>query len=246
VAIQAKVLRALEQREVVPLGETTPIAVDVRVVAAAQVSLRNAALQRRFRSDLLARLDGIRIRLPPLRERVTEIPWVFQRLLDRHSKGRTPRVEARLVERLCLYDWPFNVRELDLLTRRLATLHAHEPILKSVHLPEHFHEDAREALDSQIDDTARAATCAATCSTHSVPVARPTLSQQERALRDRDALVVALRASSGNVARAAAAVGISRQRAYRLLGGEVEVNLHELRGALRSSAASAPVKPRPA
>src|SRR5450759_1368356 len=129
-AVQAKLLRALEQRAILPLGESVPVPVDVRVLAATQIPLAQLVAERRFRADLCARLDGLTIRLPPLRERKQEIPYLFSHLLRLHSRGRPPEVEPRLVEQLCLHDWPFNVRELDLLVRRLLVLNGHEPILR--------------------------------------------------------------------------------------------------------------------
>ena len=72
------------------------------------------------------------IRLPPLRERKQEIAYLFSHLLHSHSGGQSPEVDPRLVEQLCLYDWPFNVRELDFLVRRLLVLHGHEPVFAAL------------------------------------------------------------------------------------------------------------------
>jgi transcriptional regulator with PAS, ATPase and Fis domain len=201
-AVQAKLLRALEQKEILPLSESVPVPVDVRVLAATQIPLAQLVAERRFRADLCARLDGLTIRLPPLRERKQEIPYLFQHLLHLHSGGRPPEVEPRLVEQLCLHDWPFNVRELDLLVRRLLVLHGHEPLLRRSSLPEHIRD--RQAG-------------AARTSTGSLPA--PHTAEAHRARRDRELaqLNEALRVHNGSVARAAAAVGISRQRAYRLM-----------------------------
>src|SRR6185369_13336340 len=140
-SLQAKLLRVLEEREFQPLGEAKPSKLDVRVLAAAQGSLSQAVERGQFRPDLLARLEGLTATLPPLRERRAEIPYLFTRLLVTGSGSRPPEVEARLVERLCLYDWPFNVRELALLVKRLLVLHGAEPILKVQHLPERFQSE---------------------------------------------------------------------------------------------------------
>jgi two-component system response regulator FlrC len=209
--LQAKVLRVLEEREVLPLGESTPVPVDIQVVAAAQSSLRQAVVERRFRGDLLARLSGMTVILPPLRERREEVPFLFLRLLSEHAGGSAPPVEARLVERLCLYDWPFNVRELDLLARRLLALYGHESLLRRAHLP---------------DDLAPVKPSAP-----SLPSAagERTLAPRERDRRDLEALLVALRKHNGNVARASAAIQITRQRAYRLMEGRSDVRLEDLR-----------------
>jgi transcriptional regulator with PAS, ATPase and Fis domain len=214
--LQAKVLRALEQQEVTPLGEARPVPVDVRVVAAAQHPLQEAVAARRFRGDLLARLNGVTVVLPPLRERKEEIPFVFLQLLQRHARGNTPTVDPGLVEQLCLYDWPFNVRELDLAARRLLALSGHEPVLRRSHLP-------GEMLAARAPSTPPAAPAPLQpANAPSDPAA-----QNER---DRAALLDALRSNGGNVARAAGAVGISRQRAYRLMEGVDDVKLENLRG----------------
>jgi transcriptional regulator with PAS, ATPase and Fis domain len=201
-SVQAKLLRAIEQREIVPLGESTPVSIDVRVLAATQIPLGQVVGERRFRADLCARLEGMTIRLPPLRERREEIPFLFLHLLRLHAGGLSPAVEPRLVERLCLHDWPFNVREMDLLARRLLVLHGSEPTLRRSHLPDHMlrptgrnESPGGEALPAP-----------------SVPE-----SHADRRKRELAALLQGLRAHSGNVARAAASAGISRQRAYRLM-----------------------------
>jgi len=203
-SLQAKLLRVIEQREVQPLGEVKPVKLDVRVLAAAQEPLAQAVAQARFRADLFARLDGLSVRLPPLRERRAEIPYLFTRLLVEGSGARPPTPEVRLVERLCLYDWPFNVRELGLLVKRLLVLHGAEPKLLLRHLPERFRAEPAEAAS---------------------PPTAPVAGQ----LPDLEALLEALRASSGNVARAAQALGISRQRAYRMMQGRADVDLDALR-----------------
>ena len=121
-ALQAKLLRVLEEREVHPLGETRPVPIDVRIVVAGQQSLMDAVREDRFRADLLARLEGLVVRLPPLRKRREDVPPLFSHLLQQMSDGGAPAVDSDLVERLCVHDWPFNVRELVLLVRRLLIL----------------------------------------------------------------------------------------------------------------------------
>jgi pSer/pThr/pTyr-binding forkhead associated (FHA) protein len=135
--IQAKLLRVLEQREVLPLGETRPVAIDTRVIAAAQSPLAEAVKNGTFRNGLFARLDGVTIRLPPLRERVADVPVLFQRLFAAQGEGAAPGLDAVFVERLCLYDWPFNVRELAMLAKRLQALYdpPSTPVPRKPHLP---------------------------------------------------------------------------------------------------------------
>jgi transcriptional regulator with PAS, ATPase and Fis domain len=210
-AIQAKLLRALERSEVLPLGETAPVAIDVRVVAAAQESLEAVVADQRFRRDLFARLDGLTVILPPLRERRDDIAPLFAAFLREHSGGRPPAVEAKLVEALCLYDWPANVRELLYLARRLLGVNGDEATLKRAHLPE------RILARAPATDTRAPA---------------PPLKRAWRRADDEvefDALVGALRDHAGSVAKAAAALGISRPRAYRVLSARQDFSLDELR-----------------
>ncbi|MBK9001102.1 MAG: sigma 54-interacting transcriptional regulator [Myxococcales bacterium] len=214
--LQAKVLRAIEAREVVPLGETRPVPVDVRLVAAAQTSLHEAVGQKRFRADLLARLDGATVRLPPLRERIQEVPFLFARLAARHV-SRLPVLDPRLIEALCRHDWPYNVRELDLLARRMMALHESAPSLRVEHLPDRLTHSGQSA--SGRADPPRAAGAGR----------REGRSTPADDVRDFAALTTALEECGGNVSRAAELVGISRPRAYRLIRAHGELDLEALR-----------------
>jgi transcriptional regulator with AAA-type ATPase domain len=206
-SVQSKLLRALEQREVQPLGEPRPLPVDVRIVCATQEPLSRAVADRRFRADLLGRLDGVTITLPPLRERREDIAPLFLRLLHDLGGGGMPPVDPKLIESLLLYDWPLNVRELVLLVRRMLAMHRTEPSLKRSMLPE------------------RMTGTSSTRAPSAPPGGSPTT--DDAAAFDR--FLLALRASGGNVSRAAAALGISRARAYRLLEARPEVNVRSLR-----------------
>jgi transcriptional regulator with PAS, ATPase and Fis domain len=215
--LQAKILRVLEQREVLPLGESQPVAVDVRILAAAQGSLEDAVAQRTFRADLFARMEGIVVTLPALRLRIEDAPYLFARFLHDLSGGRPPAVDPRLVEKICLYDWPLNIRELVTLVRRLLVVNGHEAILKAAHLPSRMLRD-RSSRSSQ------------------PPSSSPALDQPSRARVQAEQdevdfarLIEALRNHAGNVSRAAAASGLSRQRAYRLIHARPDVDLEDLR-----------------
>jgi transcriptional regulator with PAS, ATPase and Fis domain len=204
--LQPKLLRALEQREVIPLGETQPVPVDARIVVATQAPLTEAVAAKRFRGDLFARLDGLRVRVPPLRERTEEVPFLFMNLLRKgFTGGRVPAVDAALIERLCLYDWPFNVRELDLVTRQLVALHGGETTLGRSMLPSRFRESERAAAPVSLAP------------------------QRAAEAPDVDTFIAVLRTNGGNVARAAAALGISRQKAYRIMEAAPDVDVSDLR-----------------
>ena len=207
-ALQAKLLRVLEQREVQPLGETRPVPIDVRIVVAGQLSLLDASRTGRFRPDLLARLEGMTVRLPPLRDRREDIAPLFSQLLRGiGGAGPVPAIDGDVVERLCLYDWPFNVRELVQLVRRLLVLRASETTLRAEDLPDRIGQQVAAAAPPPAAAPA--------------PVAAPPRRTGRRVpaaeLPDVPALVAALRAAGGNVTRAAAMLGITRQRAYRLM-----------------------------
>ncbi len=201
--LQPKLLRALEQKEVHPLGEPKPIQVDVRLVAAAQESLADLVEAKRLRGDLFARLHGYVLELPPLRARREDIPPLFSGMLERYAAAsklpQPPAFDVRVIEQLCLYDWPFNVRELDLTTRRLVALHGHEPMLRRSHLPGEV-RDFNPALNKRPSSSV---------ATQPTPLASTPL--------DSASFIEALRAHKGNVARTAAALGISRQKAYRFM-----------------------------
>jgi DNA-binding NtrC family response regulator len=206
--IQAKLLRVLEQHEVQPLGESQPVPIDVRVIVATQESLAQAVTARRFRQDLLARLDGVSARLPPLRERIADVPALFLRVLGSLNAGQTPAIEADFVEGLCVHDWPFNVREVVLLAKRLAVLHGREASLKASHLPARMTHVGRAPIALE------------------APVGPPKPIEPEAI--ELPALLAALRTAQGNVAQAAAVLGISRQRVYRLMQGHA-IDLDALR-----------------
>jgi DNA-binding NtrC family response regulator len=197
-------LRVLQEGEVQPLGETRPVPVDVRIVVASQQPLMEAVKDGRFRADLLARLDGITVRLPPLRERKEDVPHLFSHLLRELSNGRAPAVEGEVIERLCIHDWPFNVRELVQLVRQLLVLHPDETLLCGQHLPARIGVQPGESLMGKAAGKPGLRTEAVG--------PRPAGEQVEL-----PALLVALRASGGNVARASAMLGITRQRAYRMM-----------------------------
>ncbi|MEY2632139.1 MAG: hypothetical protein RIR00_793, partial [Pseudomonadota bacterium] len=124
-AAQAKLLRALEERRIRPVGSEQEIAVDVRVIAATNRDLKTEVAAQRFRSDLYYRLQVLEVTLPPLRERPEDIP-----LLARHfvqllaPKLGVPQLglEPRTLARLSDYDWPGNVRELRNLVERSLIL----------------------------------------------------------------------------------------------------------------------------
>jgi len=135
--LQPKLLRFLEAQEIQPLGEPRPIAVDVRVLASTNADLGQLLASGRFREDLYYRLNVIRLRVPPLRERREEIPMLVQHFLARFAaeNGKDNlRVAEETMEYLLLYGWPGNVRELQNQMRRLAALAENGAVLMPEHL----------------------------------------------------------------------------------------------------------------
>ncbi|MRG97958.1 sigma 54-interacting transcriptional regulator [Polyangium spumosum] len=116
--VQPKLLRLLEVGELLPLGANRPVTVDIRVVGATLKNLRAEAAKGRFREDLYYRIGNPEVRLPPLRERLEELPWLIRQALQRSSALLEPH--PLLVEACALRVWPGNVRELSHELRQAA------------------------------------------------------------------------------------------------------------------------------
>lgn len=135
--LQPKLLRFLESGEIHPVGDSHPTRVDVRVMAATNADLDTLVAEGRFREDLFYRLNIVRLRLPPLRERRVEIPTFAHQYLQRYAqefgKGDL-RLAEETMEYLVLYHWPGNVRHLANEMRRLAVLAEDDAVLMPEHL----------------------------------------------------------------------------------------------------------------
>jgi DNA-binding NtrC family response regulator len=135
-ATQVKLLRALQEREIIPVGGTKPIKVNVRLIAATNVDLEREVVEGKFRTDLFYRLNVIPIRLPSLRQRPEDIPILVEHFLRRHcADGRVRRFSREAQETLQRYDWPGNVRELENVVERAVIL-SDEEVLGLEALPE--------------------------------------------------------------------------------------------------------------
>jgi DNA-binding NtrC family response regulator len=191
--LQAKFLRAVQEREVTPLGSSLPVAVDVRLIAATNRELLAEVQAGRFRQDLFYRLNVVHIELPPLRARPDDIPPLVEHFLDRFSRQyqvAPKRITPDALERLRSYPWPGNIRELQNTIERAFALSA--------------------------ADTVTVADLPATISGWSAPdddsAPRPLVTLEEG---ERQLVVAALRKSGGNKNEAARLLGIDRQRLYR-------------------------------
>jgi propionate catabolism operon transcriptional regulator len=205
-ALQTRLLRVLQQREVLRLGASDPTPVDVRVIAATNRDLDARVAQGTFREDLYYRLNILRLHLPPLSERREDVPLITAVLLDaalrRHgAPGAREAALSQLAPRLAAYGWPGNVRELENVVERVAVLYADAPEgavdedeLRAV-IPELFGDRRRGASDGQ------------------------TL----RSMRDgneREHVLRVLADCGGNQAEAARKLGIGRTTLWRKLRAE--------------------------
>jgi DNA-binding NtrC family response regulator len=122
--IQVKLLRVLQEKEIVPVGGTAPVKVDVRLIAATNADLESEVNMGRFRKDLFYRLNVIPLHIPPLRERSEDIPLLIDHFLKRYVDhgGKTKKFNAEAQKLLAQYSWPGNVRELENVIERAVTL----------------------------------------------------------------------------------------------------------------------------
>jgi DNA-binding NtrC family response regulator len=134
--MQAKLLRALQEKEVRPVGSTDRIPLSARIIAATNRDLDAAVRQGTFRQDLFFRLNVVQIKIPPLRERKTDIPILVNSFLEKFSEanGRMRTISEDAIARMMAYDWPGNVRELENAIERAIALGS-GPILHAGDLP---------------------------------------------------------------------------------------------------------------
>lgn len=192
---QAKLLRVLENQEVLPVGGTSPKKVDIRVVSATNKDLRTEAKEGNFREDLYFRLAAVSLELPPLRERTGDVPILVDHYLrelaaehGRDVRGITPEARTLLVR----YGWPGNVRELRNVIEGMVLL-ARTDVLDTDDVPEPVREAASEAR-----------------ATGGFDLAGQSLEEVERALIQANLELV-----GGNRAKAAKVLGIGERTLYR-------------------------------
>ena len=158
-ATQARLLRVLETGEFIPVGASTPVKTDVRIVAATNVNMQEAVDRGRFREDLLFRLNTVPIELPPLRRRSEDIGLLFRYFASQVAEKYhmpTLRLEPEAVRLLEHYYWPGNIRELRNLADRISVLEEQRMVTADTlreYLPQALNADYRPALRSQVQDT---------------------------------------------------------------------------------------------
>ncbi|HMC35521.1 MAG TPA: sigma-54 dependent transcriptional regulator [Myxococcales bacterium] len=212
--IQGQLLRVLQEGEIRRVGESAPIRVDTRVVAATNKDLAEAVKAGRFREDLFYRLNVVTIRIPPLRERREDIPLLAEHFAARHAGERGASLTTEAREALLLWDWPGNVRELDNAVARALALNPGGTIL-----PEDLPEAVRERWRPQRAIPTKTVATVAAAPVPALPdpliADHPTLDELSRRYAER-----VLREAGGNKTRAAEALGIDRKTLSRLLREE--------------------------
>jgi DNA-binding NtrC family response regulator len=202
-AAQVKLNRALQEKEIRRVGDTSPVKIDVRVVAATHRDLREEAREGRFRDDLFYRLNVIAVTLPPLRERPGDVPLLAAHLLDKHARALRRDVSAiapEALRRLAAHAWPGNVRELENVIERAVAVAAGATIGVADLPPE-----LADAPAPPPDPGALAA----------VPYKDAVAGARDRV--SRDYLVALMNEFEGNVTRAAERAGVERESLHRLL-----------------------------
>ncbi len=121
-SVQAKLLRILEEKEMVRLGETRPRKVNVRLISAGNMDLKTLTEKGLFRQDLFYRLSAFTLKLPSLRERKEDVPLLLEHFTAQYARGKKLRFNPAVYELFCAYDWPGNVRELENEVRKLAVM----------------------------------------------------------------------------------------------------------------------------
>jgi transcriptional regulator with GAF, ATPase, and Fis domain len=204
---QAKLLRVLQSKEIIPVGATTPERVDVRIASATNRDLTALQREGRFRGDLFARLNEYSLRLPPLRERKEDIFQLCRAMLARHGRADLG-LNFPFMTGLLQYDWPFNVRELEAAIKRGIAL-CEGSALDAAHLPDVI-------KDLMKDYAQRGGARPSPGQTNPVGVPTGSLPQPPRSgMPTADELRSLLRDHKGNVAAVGREYGKERMQVHR-------------------------------
>lgn len=210
--VQPKLLRFLQEGEIQPLGEQRPLKVDVRVIAATNTDLERIVEEGRFREDLYYRLNVIRLRVPPLRERRSEIPLLVNYYLNHYSTRfslKAIQITPQTVDLMMVYDWPGNVRQLCNEIQRIVARVEDGTLIT----PEHL---SPELIRGSVYLTGPASTIstntAAGASLENLSLAAAVVDLERRMIAE------ALRNNGGNISRAARQLGLTRRGLQLKLG----------------------------
>ena len=205
-SIQAKLLRFLQEHEIKRVGGTESIKVDVRVIAAANQLLEPLVNSDKFREDLFDRLNVVSIILPPLRERIEDIPLLANHFLQKFSEENhknISHISPETLEILTQYSWPGNVRELENTIERAVILSIH-PIILPEDLPQKFLQAVAEKRPEKIEEK------------------QPLFPEKLLPLKEIEKSYVlrVLQETKGNKKKASEILGIDRTTLYRILEKE--------------------------
>jgi hydrogenase-4 transcriptional activator len=207
--VQPKILRFLQEGEIQPLGEQRPLKVDVRIIAATNIDLEEMVAQGRFREDLYYRLNVIRLRVPPLRERRSEIPTIVNYYINHYSAKfgrRDIEITPQAVDLLMVCDWPGNVRQLTNEIQRIVA-RAEDGTLIT---PDHLSPELRR---TSTPITAPPSVITPINAAASSPPEGVTLADALADL-ERRMIAEAMRKHGGNISRAARELGLTRRGLY--------------------------------
>jgi DNA-binding NtrC family response regulator len=202
-AVQGRLLRALQEREIRPVGASAVRKVDVRVIAATHVNLQDAIERGTFRQDLFYRLNVLALTLPPLRERRDDIPLLVAHFLRKHGGSAPPQLAPAALEALVAAPWPGNVRELE-----NALLHAIA-----------YAAEGEIGLDALPPEIVKAKGSSPIKKLTAEEVVRP-LAEAKREMTDRferEYLIKVLKLGNGSISEAARIAGVDRTNLRRLL-----------------------------
>jgi transcriptional regulator of acetoin/glycerol metabolism len=194
---QATLLRSLQERVVVPVGDERPLPIDVRVCAATHRDLDAAVAAGTFRQDLFARLLGLTVTVPPLRARPGDLGLLIASLLSRQPGGDLATFTPAAAYALAVYPWPLNVRELERVLAAAVITAGSRPITPS--------------------DLATHLTAVPAAIPTAIPTAIAAAIPGDHDQRERDALVAGLTQHRGNVAALARELGVHREQVHRRL-----------------------------
>jgi DNA-binding NtrC family response regulator/tetratricopeptide (TPR) repeat protein len=215
--VQPKLLRFLQEGEIQPLGEQRPQKVDVRIIAATNTDLEGMVADGRFREDLYYRLNVIRLRVPPLRERRSEIPTIVNYYINHYSAKfgrRDIQITPQTLDLLMVGDWPGNVRQLTNEIQRIIARTEDGTIITPDHLSPELRRIAAptSGTNSLMAPSGLAATAAAQA------IAQGLTLSDAMAELERRMIAEALRKHNGNITRASRELGLTRRGLYLKLG----------------------------
>jgi transcriptional regulator of acetoin/glycerol metabolism len=206
-SLQTRLLRVLEEQEIVPLGSETPVKVDLHVVAASHRNLREMISRGEFREDLYYRLNGITLELPRLADRADRERVIHRALSAETSNGRPAAIEVDALQRLIAYPWPGNIRELRNVIRTALAI-SEGGVVRLIDLPREIREPPTSGAGAA--PIAPVAGVSAPVEAEPLETCANPLQAAERA-----ALLKVIEKCRGNMTHAAEHLGVSRNTLYR-------------------------------